>query len=682
MLKSIYLLIPLAPLCGALLAGLFGRQIGRIASHLVTIAGVAVSFVAALLVLQDVMQGERFNGPVYTWITSGSVTLQIGFLIDPLSALMMVVVTSVSLMVHLYTIGYMADDPGYQRFFSYISLFTFAMLMLVMSNNFLQLFFGWEAVGLVSYLLIGFWYTRPTAIYANLKAFLVNRVGDFGFLLGIGLILAWTGTLDYAAVFNAFAGAQSLASTTLELIPGSPWILVTVVCICLFIGAMGKSAQFPLHVWLPDSMEGPTPISALIHAATMVTAGIFMVARMSPLFELSEAALSFILVIGAITAFFMALVAIVQYDIKRVVAYSTLSQLGYMTMALGASAYSTAIFHLMTHAFFKAVLFLGAGSVIIAMHHEQDMRRMGGLWKYMPITYGTVLIAAFANAGFPPFAGFFSKDSIIEALHASTRAGSGVAYAAALGGVFIGALYSFRMVFFAFHGKERFAEAAAHGTHGHDSHDVHSQDEYSHDHHGHAVGHAPHESPWVVWLPLVLLAIPSIAAGWLIGAVLYGDYFGSAIFVAPGHAWIAELGEHYHGVTDMMLHGVQTLPFWLAVSGLLTAFVLYVLKPEWPGLLRARAGFLVNILERKYGFDDFNQAVFAGGAVKLGRGLWRIGDMLIIDGLMVNGTARLVGWIAGVVRWFQAGYIYTYAIAMLLGVLVLLSMYSLMMPNS
>ncbi len=409
-MKTLYLLVPLAPLAGAILAGLAGRAIGRAGAHSVTILGVLVSFLASCWIFADVLQGNTFNGSVYTWLTSGGVRLEIGFLIDRLTALMMVVVTFVSLMVHIYTIGYMAEDPGYQRFFSYISLFTFSMLMLVMANNFLQLFFGWEAVGLVSYLLIGFWYTRPTAIHANLKAFLVNRVGDFGFILGIGLVLAYFGSLDYARVFGQ---APSLASP------------MTLICLCLFVGAMGKSAQFPLHVWLPDSMEGPTPISALIHAATMVTAGIFMVARMAPLYELSPTARSVVLVIGGITALSMGLVALTQYDIKRVVAYSTLSQLGYMTVALGASAYSAAIFHLMTHAFFKAVLFLGAGSVIIALHHEQDMRRMGGLKKYMPVTYWTVLLGAISSAGIPPFAGFFSKDAIIEAAHLSTTPGAG-----------------------------------------------------------------------------------------------------------------------------------------------------------------------------------------------------------------------------------------------------------------
>ncbi len=547
-MQKLYLLVPLAPLAGALIAGLLGWMIGRRASHWVTITGMVVCLVASFLVYQDVMRGNVFNGPIYTWLVSGNIRFELGFLIDPLSATMMMVVSFVSLMVHIYTIGYMADDPGYQRFFSYISLFTFSMLMLVMSNNFLQLFFGWEAVGLVSYLLIGFWYTRPTAIYANLKAFLVNRVGDFGFLLGIALVLMYFGSLDYAAVF---ANAGRLADNTVELFPGVSWSLMTVICILLFIGAMGKSAQFPLHVWLPDSMEGPTPISALIHAATMVTAGIFMVARMSPLFELSETALSFVLIIGAITAFFMALIATVQYDIKRVVAYSTLSQLGYMTMALGASAYSAAIFHLFTHAFFKAVLFLGAGSVIIAMHHQQDMRKMGGLAKYMPITYMTVLIGAFANAGLPPFAGFFSKETIVEALHHATVPGAGLAYVLAVAGVFVGGFYSFRLVFYAFHGKERFADpqhpdakaadaeaaAAAHADH-HD--DDHAKDDHGHDDHGH--GHAPHESPAVVWVPLVLLAIPSVCAGWFIGTFVYGNYFGSSITVSTAHTAMATHG--------------------------------------------------------------------------------------------------------------------------------------------
>jgi len=659
------LLVPLAPLAGALIAGLFGGVIGRAWSHRVTIAGVALAFATSCILFYEVLGGAKIEGTVYTWLVSGGVRFEIGFLIDRLTALMMVVVTFVSLMVHVYTIGYMADDPGYQRFFAYIALFTFSMLMLVMANNFLQLFFGWEAVGLVSYLLIGFWYKRPTATYANLKAFLVNRVGDFGFILGVGLVLAYFGSLDYATVFAAAPGATG---QTIEILPGAQWAVLTVICICLFIGAMGKSAQFPLHVWLPDSMEGPTPISALIHAATMVTAGIFMVARMSPLFELSDTALSFVLVIGAITSFFMALIALVQYDIKRVVAYSTLSHLGYMTMALGASAYSAAMFHLMTHAFFKAVLFLGAGSVIVALHHEQDMRRMGGLRRYMPITYATLLIGALANAGFPPFAGFFSKDSIIEALHAAQRPGAGLAYALAVAGVFIGALYSFRLVFFAFHGKERFGGTAA--GHGHaDSHAAgHGKDE-----HGHAG--APHESPWVITVPLVLLAIPSICAGWTIGSVLYGSFFGGAIVVSPEHGWIAELARGFHGVWPMMVHALATAPFWLAVAGIATAWYLYIARPDLPGAIRERLGVVTRILERKYGFDDFNDWFFAGGARKVGTGLWKGGDVTVIDGVLVNGSARLVGLVARIVRRFQTGFIYNYAFTMFIGLLVLLTVW-------
>ena len=662
-MQTLYLVVPLAPLLGALVSGLLCMKISNRAAHSVTIAGMLVSTVAAGMVFSDVLQGHTYNGPVYTWLVSGATSYEIGFLIDQLSATMMVVVTFVSLMVHVYTIGYMHDDPGYNRFFSYISLFTFSMLMLVMSNNFLQLFFGWEAVGLVSYLLIGFWFTRPTAIYANLKAFLVNRVGDFGFLLGIALVLMYFGTLDYATVF---AGAGTLAGNTIEIFPGHAWSLLTVTCILLFVGAMGKSAQFPLHVWLPDSMEGPTPISALIHAATMVTAGIFMVARMSPLFELSPAALSFVLVIGAITCFFMALIATVQYDIKRVVAYSTLSQLGYMTIALGASAYSVAIFHLMTHAFFKAVLFLGAGSVIIAMHHEQDMRKMGGLRKYLPITYITMLIGALANAGFPPFAGFFSKDSIVEAVHEAWLAGvpgAAFAYFAALGGVFVGGFYSFRLVFFAFHGEERFATG---------EHAGHGRDEHGHDEHAHGV---PHESPWVVTLPLILLAIPSICAGWVIGDVVFGRYFGSSIYIAEGHEGIKKMAEEFHGVLPMVLHSVTTLPFWLALAGAGIAWFIYIARPDLPPVLRAKWGVLVTMLEEKYGFDRFNDWFFAGGARLLGNGLWKIGDMALIDGLFVNGSARLIGWTSTIVRQLQSGYIYHYAFAMIIGILLLLSVW-------
>ena len=667
-MKTLYLIVPLAPLLGAIIAGLFGKTIGRVGAHVITILGVTIALLASLIIFKDVMAGNVFNGDLYTWLESGGLKFSIGFLIDPLTAVMMLVVTFVSLMVHIYTIGYMAHDEenwpvdslartnSYQRFFSYISLFTFSMLMLVMSNNFVQLFFGWEAVGLVSYLLIGFWSTRPTAIYANLKAFLVNRVGDFGFLLGIGLVAAYAGSLDYATVFGK---AQQLATIT-EATTG--WPLITAICIGLFIGAMGKSAQFPLHVWLPDSMEGPTPISALIHAATMVTAGIFMVSRMSPLFELSDTALSFVIVIGAITTLFMALIAIVQTDIKRVVAYSTLSQLGYMTMALGASAYSVAIFHLMTHAFFKAVLFLGAGSVIIAMHHEQDMRKMGGLRKYMPVTYIVMLIGAIANAGLPPFAGFFSKDSIIMAVQASQIPGAGFAYLCALAAVFVGGLYSFRLVFFAFHGKERFREAA---------HDAH----HGHDDHGHHGAHEPHESPKVVTVPLILLSIPAIASGWLIGSFLYGNWFGDAIYISDAHPGMAQMKEAFHGIFGMMAHGVVTLPFWLALSGAATAWFLYIKRPDLPAVIRRKAGFLVTILENKYGFDDFNEWFFAGGSRALGRGLWKAGDQTLIDGLAVNGSARLIGRFAGIVRLIQSGHIYQYAFSMIIGVFLLLTLW-------
>jgi NADH-quinone oxidoreductase subunit L len=661
-LLTLSLFAAFTPLVGAILAGFLGWKLGRVFAHTVTIASVAVSFIASVMILGQVMDGATMNQTLYVWLAGEGYALQVGFLIDQLTVTMMVVVTFVSLMVHVYTIGYMADDPGYQRFFAYISLFTFAMMMLVMANNFLQLFFGWEAVGLVSYLLIGFWFTRPTAIYANLKAFLVNRVGDFGFLMGIGFVFAAFGTLDYAPVF---AGAKAMVGDVVTLIPGHEWSLMTVICIGLFIGAMGKSAQFPLHVWLPDSMEGPTPISALIHAATMVTAGIFMVARMSPLFELSQAALTFVIVIGAVTAFFMALIAIVQYDIKRVVAYSTLSQLGYMTMALGAAAYPVAIFHLMTHAFFKAVLFLGAGSVIIAMHHEQDMRKMGGLRKYMPITYLTVLIGAIANAGIPPFAGFFSKDSIIEALHVSATPGAHLAYWLALAGVFVGGLYSFRLVFLAFHGEERFRNAN-HADHA--GSEAKTEEEPGHDDHAHGT---PHESPWVVTLPLILLAIPSVLIGWMtIGPMLYGNYFGTSIAESET---MAELAKEFHGAGAMVIHSLTSIPFWLAIGGAATAYYCYIVRPDLPAVIRKRAGFLVTILERKYGFDDFNDWFFAGGARGLGGALFQWGDRTIIDGIMVNGTAKLIGWTAGIVRQVQTGYIYHYAFTMIIGLLGLMS---------
>lgn len=665
-MQKLYLVVPLAPLAGAVLAGLFGKTIGRAGAHIVTILGVAIAFVVSVLIYQDVQAGHTFNGTVYPWLTSGNLKLEVGFLIDPLTVMMMLVVTFVSLMVHLYTIGYMHDDPGYQRFFSYISLFTFSMLMLVMSNNFVQLFFGWEAVGLVSYLLIGFWYTRPTAIYANLKAFLVNRVGDFGFLLGIGLVAYYTGTLDY---YQVFAKANELASTNIQLFSGASWSLMTVICICLFIGAMGKSAQVPLHVWLPDSMEGPTPISALIHAATMVTAGIFMVTRMSPLFELSDTALSFVLVIGAITALFMGFLGIIQNDIKRVVAYSTLSQLGYMTVALGASAYSVAVFHLMTHAFFKALLFLGAGSVIIGMHHDQDIRNMGGLRKYMPITWITSLIGSLALIGTPFLSGFYSKDSIIEAVKESHIAGSSFAYYAVLAGVFVTAFYSFRMYFLVFHGEERFGHAH------HDSHDGDHDDEEatSDHHHGLAPGQKPHETPWVVWLPLVLLAIPSAVIGFMtIKPMLFGEYFGKAIFISEHHEAVQELAKEFHGAVAMGVHAFTSLPFFLALGGVVVAWYFYLVNPAIPAGIKARFGKINTLLENKYYFDRFNEVFFAAGACLVGRGLWRAGDQVLIDGAGVNGSAKLVGWFAGVVRRVQSGYIYQYALAMILGVLIML----------
>ena len=662
--QNLLLAVPLAPLVGAVLAGFFGKAIGRAGAHTVTILGVLMAFVISALVLNDVMAGARFNATIYEWMKLGGLTMEVGFLVDGLTAMMMVVVTFVSLMVHIYTIGYMAEDPGYQRFFSYISLFTFSMLMLVMSNNFLQLFFGWEAVGLVSYLLIGFWYTKPTAIFANMKAFLVNRVGDFGFILGIGLIVAYAGTLSYN---EAFAKAEELSKIAFPMpLWGGDWMLITVTCICLFIGAMGKSAQFPLHVWLPDSMEGPTPISALIHAATMVTAGIFMVARMSPLFELSDTALNFILIIGAITALFMGFLGIIQNDIKRVVAYSTLSQLGYMTVALGASAYSVAVFHLMTHAFFKALLFLGAGSVIIGMHHDQDIRNMGGLRKYMPITWITSLLGSLALIGTPFFAGFYSKDSIIEAVHASHLPAAHWAYYAVVAGVFVTAFYSFRMYFLVFHGKERFHHKPFPGEHDH--HD----DDHGH---GDAHAHTPHESPWVVTLPLVLLAIPSVVIGYLtIGPMLFGDFFKGAIVVhGEHHHAMAELAAEFHGAPAMALHALGTLPFLLALSGVVVAYVFYMVAPAIPAAIAKAWSPAIRVLENKYYLDWFNEHVLAAGARLLGRGLWKGGDMGLIDGVLINGSARLVGTVAGLTRLVQTGHVYWYALVMLLGVFGLLT---------
>ncbi|MGI9343465.1 MAG: NADH-quinone oxidoreductase subunit L [Gammaproteobacteria bacterium] len=643
-MPSIYLIIVLAPLFASIVAGFFGRQIGRAGAHWITIIGVAVSFVLSAVVLKGQwFDGDPvFNGTVYTWMVTDGVNMEIGFLIDRLTALMMTVVTFVSLMVHIYTIGYMHDDPGYQRFFSYISLFTFSMLMLVMANNFLQLFFGWEAVGVVSYLLIGFWYTRPTAIFANMKAFLVNRVGDFGFLLGIAAVLYYAGSLDYVEVFGK---ARSMQAQTIEIFSGTAWSALTVACIGLFVGAMGKSAQMPLHVWLPDSMEGPTPISALIHAATMVTAGVFMVARMSPLFEYSEAALSFVLVIGGTTALFTGFLGIVQTDIKRVVAYSTLSQLGYMMVALGASAYAAGIFHLVTHAFFKALLFLAAGSVIIALHHEQDIRRMGGLKKYLPITYWTSLIGSLALIGFPGFSGFFSKDAIIEAVHLSDIRGSTYAYFCVLIGVFVTALYAFRMFFLVFHGEERIDDDAR--------------------------GHL-HEPPWVVTGPLILLAIPSLTMGWFaIGPVVFGDFFAGSLFVLPVHDVILELLPKWQGPANFVLHGFQSPVLWLAFAGVGVAWFFYLKRPDLPEAIRARIAAVHTVLINKYYFDTLVEKVIPGGSTGVGKVLWRVGDAGLIDGLLVNGSARVVGWSATVIRHIQTGYLYTYAFAMILGLAAL-----------
>lgn len=709
--KSLLIAVVLAPLVGSIVAGLFGRQVGRKGAQFATILGVAVSCALSCWTLyQLVGQGASpFNQNLYTFFEVGHYSAHVGFMVDRLTAMMMVVVTFVSLLVHIYTIGYMADDPGYQRFFSYISLFTFSMLSLVMSNNFLQLFFGWEAVGLVSYLLIGFWFKRPTAVFANMKAFLVNRVGDFGFILGIAGVLLWFGTLDYASVFaNATAVLGNEAAGGLaqvQLLPGHAWNVSTIICVCLFIGAMGKSAQVPLHVWLPDSMEGPTPISALIHAATMVTAGIFMVARMSPLFELSQTALNFVLVVGATTAFFTGLIGIVQNDIKRVVAYSTLSQLGYMTVALGVSAYSAAVFHLMTHAFFKALLFLAAGSVIIGMHHEQDMRKMGGLRKYMPITYWTSVIGTLALVGTPFFAGFYSKDTIIEAAaHHAHTSHSWIAtygYWAVLGGVLITSFYSFRLLFLTFHGQERFRDAHAHDvhahhdsahtdaeaqSHAHDAHDAHAHD----DHHGHHGAHEPHESPWVVTVPLILLAIPSIAIGFFtIGPMLFGTdwaghhaaaaikgqavsfFTGIVDFYDPARDTVGALAEEFHGPVAFALHGLTQPPFFLTLAGFALAWILYLWKPELAAKARKTFSLPVWILENKYGFDKLWIGGFAGGGVRLGK-VSRAVDTHVVDGVMVNGTARVIDLAANLLRRTQSGFLYHYAFAMIVGLIALL----------
>jgi NADH-quinone oxidoreductase subunit L len=667
---STLLAVPLAPLIGAIVAGVFGTAlggnwIGRRLSHTLTILGVLIAFILSVSVFRSVVNdGARFNETLYTWMVVGGLKMEIGFLIDGLTAMMMCVVTFVSLMVHLYTIGYMEEDEGYNRFFAYISLFTFSMLMLVMSNNLLQLFFGWEAVGLVSYLLIGFWFNKPTAIFANMKAFLVNRVGDFGFILGIGLLVAYGGSLNYAELFSK---SNELA---LLKFPGTDWTLITVACICLFVGAMGKSAQFPLHVWLPDSMEGPTPISALIHAATMVTAGIFMVARMSPLFELSDTALNLIMVVGAITALFMGFLGIIQNDIKRVVAYSTLSQLGYMTVALGASAYSVAVFHLMTHAFFKALLFLAAGSVIMGMHHNQDIRYMGGVRKYMPITWLTSLLGSLALIGTPLFSGFYSKDEIIMAVHASELPAAGFAYFAVMAGVFITAFYSFRMYFLVFHGKERYGDNPDAHHHHHDA---------DHAHHGHDAD-KPHESPWVVTVPLILLAIPSVVIGFMaIQPMLFGNFFQDSIFVNKEmHKAMEILAAEFHGPLQLALHGLMTLPFWLAFAGVALSYYMYMVNPALPAFILRTCKPVYQLLENKYYLDWFNENVLARGARGLGTLFWTVGDKILIDGLVVNGSWRLVGWVSSLVRWFQSGFLYHYALVMILGIFLLMTYFVLL----
>ena len=658
---TLLLAIALAPLLGSLLAGLFGtgffgRQVTRAGSHGITIALVAFSTIASIYVLCQVIgNGAYFNETIYTWTTIGNIPIEIGFLVDSLTATMMVVVTSVSLMVHIYTIGYMADDPGYQRFFSYISLFTFSMLMLVMANNMLLLFFGWEAVGLVSYLLIGFWYEKPTAIFANMKAFIVNRVGDFGFILGIGLLFAYTGSLNYDDVF----ASASLLSFT--MLPGTDWTIVTVAAICLFVGAMGKSAQVPLHAWLPDSMEGPTPISALIHAATMVTAGIFMVARFSPVFELSNTALSLVIVVGAIGALFLGVLGLIQNDIKRVVAYSTLSQLGYMTVALGASAYGVAVFHLMTHAFFKALLFLGAGSVIIGMHHNQDIRYMGGLRKYMPITWITFLLGTLALVGTPFFSGYYSKEHIIEAAGAANVWGASFAYYCVLIGVFVTSLYSFRLYFLVFHGKERFDQLPADAEHRFEANEK------------------PKESPWVVTVPLLALAIPSVLVGaWAVDEMLFGNSFKDVITVDPiAHPAMAIIASTFEGWLEYGLHAFVTLPFWLVVAGFVVALYLYVISPATPGKIYNAFSGINRVLENKYYVDWVYENVFARGARLLGEGFWKGGDRGVIDGFIINGSTKVISLVAAMSRKVQSGYVYHYAFSMLVGIIVLISFFVL-----
>ncbi|MBK1652369.1 NADH-quinone oxidoreductase subunit L [Halorhodospira halochloris] len=649
-MEPILLAIVLLPLVASIIAGIGGPWIGRSGAHWVTISAVGIATLLSFWVLAGLVRGslEPVDFTIYTWAAVGDLSFEIGFLVDRLTAVMMATVTFVALMVHIYTIGYMHDDPGYQRFFSYISLFTFAMLMLVMANNLLQLFFAWEAVGLVSYLLIGFWYTRESAIFANLKAFLVNRVGDLGLLLGIAVLAGAYGTLHYGELFAAI---EQSAELTLNVFGAAEWSLITVACVLIFIGCMGKSAQVPLHVWLPDSMEGPTPISALIHAATMVTAGIFLVARLSPVFELSSVALTVVLVVGALTAFFMGLIGLVQNDIKRVVAYSTLSQLGYMTAALGVSAYAAGVYHLFTHAFFKALLFLAAGSVIVALHHEQDMRKMGGLAKYMPITYVTMLIGTLALVGFPGFSGFFSKEAVIAAVGYSAGGWAVFAYWLLVLGVFVTALYSFRLLFMVFHGEERV--------------DAHAREHL-------------HESPRVVTWPLILLAVPSIFIGlFTFAPMVVGDFFkvdGSIQVLATEHG-LARLAEGYTGIMGFIAHAFATPVPYLALGGFLVAWLLYLKRPEWRARVTAPLLPVQRLLEHKYGFDWLYIQGFAGGGRAVARLLSTVGERWIIDGALVNGSARLVGRLAAGVRQAQTGYLYHYAFVMVIGVLLLITLF-------
>lgn len=642
-LITLSLMVALLPLAGSLIAGLFGKALGRKGTHRFVITLVAIAFfISCYLFKVFVIDGQvATEGRIYTWATSGIMQFNVAFLLDRLSTTMIMVVLFVSLMVHIYTIGYMADDPSYQLFFSYVSLFTFAMLMLVLANNFLILFFGWEGVGLVSYLLIGFWFKREAAIFGSLKAFIANRIGDVGFILAMAIILYYFGTLNY---HDVFIKTPTMVHSTIAITKNYAAPVITMISLLLFIGAMGKSAQVPLHVWLPESMEGPTPISALIHAATMVTAGIYMVARMSPLFEYAPEILSFILVIGGTTALFMGILAITQYDIKRVIAYSTLSQLGYMAVALGASAYDAAIFHLLTHAFFKALLFLGAGSVIIALHHEQDMRKMGGLAWYMPITYLTFMVGSLALSAIPPFSGFYSKDLIIDAVKLSTLPGASYAYFCVLIGAFLTPLYTFRALFMTFHTKERIDP--------------------------HLRGHVK-ESPWVVLFPLIALAIPSFFAGFvLIDPMLFSNpkLLGTSIFVLPEHNVLEHIAREYHGATIMALDAGKTLTFWLAILGIVTAWLFVALYPKWSEFIKKRFAIVYAILVKKYGFDDFNQIVLVRGTRDAGNICYEVSDVKLIDGLAVNGSGRFIRWLAQTAKRMQTGYIYHYALSMVLGV--------------